>query len=87
VLIIIAGVVPRAAAALFEMLSPAPKTGIRSPNRYSLSAMTAMGQPARGAEKSWKMTATYVEVSLTNPHIRFIILTRDRFIKNIYAIY
>ncbi|KAF2667627.1 kinesin-domain-containing protein [Microthyrium microscopicum] len=56
------GIVPRAAAALFEKLSPAPKTGIRHPNRYSLNAMSALSSHSNKAEKDWKMTATYVEI-------------------------
>lgn len=56
------GVVPRAAAALFEKLSPTAKSGIRSPNRYSMNGPAAFAALSKGAEKNWKMTATYVEV-------------------------
>jgi kinesin family protein 4/21/27 len=57
------GIVPRAAAALFDKLTPATgaRSGIKSPNRYSMNAMTSLSSyPAK--EKNWKMTATYVEV-------------------------
>jgi hypothetical protein len=53
--------VPRAALALFDRLAPqaASRSGIRSPNRYSLN-MAALG--SKNADRNWKMTATYVEV-------------------------
>jgi kinesin family protein 4/21/27 len=59
----ITGVVPRAASALFDKLSPSNgKSGIRSPNRYSMQAMQALSSYSKAHEKTWKMTATYVEV-------------------------
>jgi hypothetical protein len=58
-----AGVVPRAAGELFDKLHPSSgKSGIKSPARYSMHGMTALQNYGKGAEKNWKMTATYVEV-------------------------
>jgi len=59
-----AGVVPRAAAALFDKLvGPALRTGIRSPARYSTNGMAAIANFNRPVDKNWQMKATYVEVS------------------------
>ncbi|CAD0027882.1 unnamed protein product [Aureobasidium pullulans] len=68
-----AGIVPRAAAALFEKLnasSPpsAPltpsKSGLRSPSRYSVSAVSSLSNLHRqtSSDKSWTLTATYAEI-------------------------
>ena len=65
------GIVPRAAAALFDKLTPstATRSGIKSPNRYSMNAMTSLSSyPAK--EKNWKMTATYVEVCCSDIEAR-----------------
>ena len=60
------GVIPRAAAALFEKLDGGRATsnrnsmsGLRTPTRYSMNAATMM---ARTAEKNWTLKATYVEI-------------------------
>lgn len=59
-----AGVVPRAAAALFDKLvGPALRSGIRSP-RYSTNGAAALASFNRPVDKNWQMKATYVEVSL-----------------------
>ncbi|KAI4762726.1 hypothetical protein E4T51_04311 [Aureobasidium sp. EXF-12344] len=68
-----AGIVPRAAAALFEKLnasstSSAPltpsKSGLRSPARYSVSAVPSLSNLHRqtSSDKSWMLTATYAEI-------------------------
>jgi chromosome segregation ATPase len=67
------GIVPRAAAALFEKLnasstSSAPltpsKSGLRSPARYSVSAVSSLSNLHRqtSTDKSWTLTATYAEI-------------------------
>lgn len=60
------GVIPRAAAALFEHLE-APKvvqksstSGLRAPSRYSLQAPSP--SHCKPAEKSWSLKATYLEI-------------------------
>ncbi|KAG9660889.1 kinesin-domain-containing protein, partial [Aureobasidium melanogenum] len=68
-----AGIVPRAAAALFEKLNvssttSAPltpsKSGLRSPARYSVSAVPSLSNLHRqpSSDKSWALTATYAEI-------------------------
>ncbi|KAG9728563.1 kinesin-domain-containing protein, partial [Aureobasidium melanogenum] len=68
-----AGIVPRAAAALFEKLNvssttSAPltpsKSGLRSPSRYSVSAVPSLSNLHRqtSSDKSWALTATYAEI-------------------------
>jgi hypothetical protein len=57
------GVVPRAAAALFEKLcGPSNRSGLRSPNRYSMT--NGMSAHSRNQDKNWQLKATYVEVSI-----------------------
>ena len=59
------GVVPRAARSLFEKLQgpSLPRTGIRSPQRYSTNSVPAFSSINKSqAVKSWKLTATYVEI-------------------------
>lgn len=67
------GIVPRAASALFEKLhtssgSSAPltpsKSGLRSPARYSIPAVSSLSSLHRqtSSEKSWTLTATYAEI-------------------------
>lgn len=61
------GIIPRAAAALFEKLAPekskqANGTGIRTPKRYSGLPSLVDGSTAKKEEKNWQLTATYVEV-------------------------
>jgi len=64
---VVPGVIPRAAAALFEKLDGGRSTGnrnslsgLRTPTRYSLNA--ASTTTARSAEKNWTLKATYVEI-------------------------
>lgn len=67
------GIVPRAAAALFEKLNATPtssapltpsKSGLRSPARYSVSAVSSLSNLHRqtNSDKSWTLTATYAEI-------------------------
>ncbi|KAL1311824.1 hypothetical protein AAFC00_001900 [Neodothiora populina] len=62
-----AGVIPRAAQLLFEKLqgpSP-PKSGLRSPQRYSshgIPAFSPMHKQQPSLEKDWQLKATYVEI-------------------------
>ena len=59
------GVIPRAAAALFEKLDgPKPSnrnsiSGLRTPARYSMNATSLL---AKSAERNWTLKATYVEI-------------------------
>lgn len=56
------GVVPRAAIALFDKLSGnSVKSGLRSPNRYSMMNGRGLHQQ-QDQDKNWQMKATYVEV-------------------------
>lgn len=71
------GVVPRAAAALFEKLE-GPKE--RNPNRSSMSQLRAPSRystPAAGAKgnKSWTLNATYVEIY--NEQLRDLLIPAD----------
>lgn len=62
---IFSGVIPRAAAALFERLgsgSAGRNSGIRAPVRYSTSMATLQ---KNNPDKGWTMKATYVEVCCT----------------------
>ncbi|QDS74214.1 hypothetical protein FKW77_002418 [Venturia effusa] len=54
------GVVPRAAATLFEKLTGVSRSGIRSPARYSMSH--SFGAQSKSREKDWQLKATYVEI-------------------------
>ncbi|KIW06875.1 uncharacterized protein PV09_02551 [Verruconis gallopava] len=57
----IMGVVPRAAAALFEKLcGTSQRSGLRSPNRYSMT--NGLSSQARNQDKNWQLKATYVEI-------------------------
>jgi hypothetical protein len=69
------GVIPRAAAQLFESLQgPTPNharqnSGLKTPTRYSATSMTGLLQNGSfqnhskaSNDKAWQMTATYVEV-------------------------
>lgn len=63
------GIIPRAAALLFEKLTgsgdPSRKsTGIKTPNRYSIASMNnALQSMSRGnGDQNWTLKATYVEV-------------------------
>jgi len=62
------GIIPRAAQALFEKLDGPSKhtrngsssTGLRTPQRYSMSSASSFGK--LNIEKNWQLKATYVEV-------------------------
>ncbi|KAF2149084.1 kinesin-domain-containing protein [Myriangium duriaei CBS 260.36] len=70
------GIVPRAAAALFEKLSgPPTRSGLRSPQRYSTIGLpTLQSMPKLGAQvdKAWQLKATYVEIY--NEQLRDLLL-------------
>ena len=65
------GIIPRAAALLFEKLDGpsvrAPGSGIRLPNARVSSVGSNSFSSKPSAKKSWHLTATYVEVSLQYP--------------------
>ncbi|GLI74258.1 hypothetical protein PoHVEF18_002495 [Penicillium ochrochloron] len=71
------GIIPRAAQALFEKLD-GPKharngsssTGLRTPQRYSMSSASSFGKST--VEKNWQLKATYVEIY--NEHLRDLLL-------------
>ncbi|KAJ5246629.1 hypothetical protein N7468_001612 [Penicillium chermesinum] len=71
------GIIPRAAQLLFEKLD-GPKhnrngsnpTGLRTPQRYSMSSASSFGKPQQ--EKTWQLKATYVEIY--NEHLRDLLL-------------
>ncbi|KAI1852600.1 hypothetical protein JX266_002141 [Neoarthrinium moseri] len=70
------GVIPRAANALFEKLEGPPRNSnrnsmsqLRTPQRYS------MGPSTPKADKTWKLTATYVEIY--NEHLRDLLVPDD----------
>ncbi|KAH0541275.1 hypothetical protein GP486_008722, partial [Trichoglossum hirsutum] len=68
----IMGVIPRAAAVLFEKLGAGHRhtgSGLRSPARYSTSSAQVL---SKAAEKSWVMKATYVEIY--NEQLRDLLL-------------
>lgn len=61
------GVIPRAAAALFEKLTGNPQSriagsGLRAPARYSTAGLGALQNFSKNIEKNWTLKATYVEV-------------------------
>ncbi|RVD81701.1 uncharacterized protein DFL_009552 [Arthrobotrys flagrans] len=68
------GVIPRAAFALFEKLSPVSKstaTGIKTPSRYSTPLPTFQRQTT-SQDRPWSMKATYVEIY--NEQLRDLLL-------------
>ncbi|KAF3307813.1 hypothetical protein TWF173_002305 [Orbilia oligospora] len=68
------GVIPRAAFALFEKLSPISKsttTGIKAPSRYSTPLPTFQKQTTP-QDRPWSMKATYVEIY--NEQLRDLLL-------------
>ncbi|KAK6332454.1 hypothetical protein TWF730_004128 [Orbilia blumenaviensis] len=68
------GVIPRAALALFEKLSPIGKsatTGIKTPSRYSTPLPTFQRQTT-SQDRPWSMKATYVEIY--NEQLRDLLL-------------
>lgn len=76
------GVIPRAAAVLFEHLTGAPgfkkngSSSLRTPTRYSTSSaqylptLATLGKAREGS--NWQMKATYVEVCLSLPEDTFL---------------
>lgn len=67
------GIIPRAAQVLFDKLEgPSkhsrngshPTTGLRTPQRYSMSSAASFGKLPLEKEKTWQLKATYVEVCL-----------------------
>lgn len=72
------GIIPRAAQALFEKLDGPSKhtrngsssTGLRTPQRYSMSSASSFGK--LNIEKNWQLKATYVEIY--NEHLRDLLL-------------
>jgi hypothetical protein len=66
--LIITGIVPRAAAVLFDRLRASGHTrqtsGIRQPNRFSMGNIPSYSAiKAQIEDKNWQMKATYVEVT------------------------
>ncbi|KAJ5952100.1 uncharacterized protein N7479_010513 [Penicillium vulpinum] len=75
------GIIPRAAQVLFDKLEGAPKhmrngsnatTGLRTPQRYSMSSASSFGKLHLEKEKTWQLKATYVEIY--NEHLRDLLL-------------
>ncbi|KAL8931058.1 MAG: hypothetical protein Q9208_000160 [Pyrenodesmia sp. 3 TL-2023] len=73
------GIVPRAAAALFNSLSGPPplhrhgSSGLRTPTRYSTSSPPTLASLARAnANENWQLKATYVEIY--NEQLRDLLL-------------
>ncbi|KAJ5946812.1 hypothetical protein N7454_003651 [Penicillium verhagenii] len=74
------GVIPRAAQLLFDTLDGPAKhtrngssstgTGLRTPQRYSMSSAASFGK--LNLEKTWQLKATYVEIY--NEHLRDLLL-------------
>ncbi|KAJ6057509.1 hypothetical protein N7460_000783 [Penicillium canescens] len=73
------GIIPRAAQVLFDKLDGPSKhnrngsnstTGLRTPQRYSMSSASNFGKPTQ--EKTWQLKATYVEIY--NEHLRDLLL-------------
>lgn len=65
------GIIPRAAAALFDRLAGPPpllrhgSSGLRTPTRYSTSSPPTPASLAKAnAHDNWQLKATYVEVTL-----------------------
>jgi hypothetical protein len=63
------GIISRAAQALFDKLDGPSKhmrngstTGLRTPQRYSMSSAASFGKLNQEKEKTWQLKATYVEV-------------------------
>ncbi|KZF19439.1 kinesin-domain-containing protein [Xylona heveae TC161] len=72
-----AGVVPRAATAIFEKLGGGSSnrtstTGLRTPKRYSTNSIQPFNGAAKLPEKNWIMKATYVEIY--NEQLRDLLL-------------
>jgi hypothetical protein len=65
------GIIPRAAQVLFDKLegpskhnrnASHPTTGLRTPQRYSMTSAATFGKLHQEKEKNWQLKATYVEV-------------------------
>lgn len=65
------GIIPRAAQVLFDKLEGPSKhnrtgshstTGLRTPQRYSMSSAASFGKLNQEKDKTWQLKATYVEV-------------------------
>jgi kinesin family protein 4/21/27 len=65
------GIIPRAAQVLFDKLegpskhnrnASHPTTGLRTPQRYSMTSAANFGKLHTEKEKNWQLKATYVEV-------------------------
>ncbi|QQK44082.1 Kinesin family protein [Penicillium digitatum] len=75
------GIIPRAAQVLFDKLDGPSKhnrnsshsnSGLRTPQRYSLSSAANFGKLNQEKEKTWQLKATYVEIY--NEHLRDLLL-------------
>ncbi|CAI7674964.1 unnamed protein product [Penicillium palitans] len=75
------GIIPRAAQVLFDKLDGPSKhnrtsshstTGLRTPQRYSMTSAASFGKLNQEKEKTWQLKATYVEIY--NEHLRDLLL-------------
>ncbi|KAJ5457856.1 hypothetical protein N7475_009244 [Penicillium sp. IBT 31633x] len=75
------GIISRAAQVLFDKLDGASKhnrngssstTGLRTPQRYSMSSAASFGKLNQEKEKTWQLKATYVEIY--NEQLRDLLL-------------
>ncbi|KAF2842487.1 kinesin family protein-like protein [Patellaria atrata CBS 101060] len=72
----IMGIIPRAAATLFEKLTGSPSSrnsGLRTPSRYSSHGLPTLPAVSKSSgDKSWQLKATYVEIY--NEQLRDLLL-------------
>jgi chromosome segregation ATPase len=69
------GVIPRAAQHMFDSLGGRPThsrsnsglTGLKAPNRYSVSSLNQVLQAKNASSQEWEMTVTYVEIYNEQP--------------------
>ncbi|KAJ5607291.1 hypothetical protein N7537_003910 [Penicillium hordei] len=75
------GIIPRAAQVLFDKLDGPSKhnrtgshstTGLRTPQRYSMTSAASFGKLNQEKDKTWQLKATYVEIY--NEHLRDLLL-------------
>ncbi|KAJ6147736.1 hypothetical protein N7497_009718, partial [Penicillium chrysogenum] len=75
------GIIPRAAQVLFDKLegpskhnrnASHPTTGLRTPQRYSMTSAATFGKLHQEKEKNWQLKATYVEIY--NEQLRDLLL-------------
>ncbi|CAG8179379.1 unnamed protein product [Penicillium nalgiovense] len=75
------GIIPRAAQVLFDKLegpskhnrnASHPTTGLRTPQRYSMTSAANFGKMHQEKEKNWQLKATYVEIY--NEQLRDLLL-------------